>query len=84
VPPVARAEGTRKTLFLWHRAVPTCQALIAGDGSARSLFRPTGVVMPVYEVILGSGWMALGIWTAARSVISLTIGRTKPEMTKPG
>jgi hypothetical protein len=40
--------------------------------------------MPVYEAILGSGWIALGIWTAARSVISLTMSRTKQEMTKPG
>jgi len=40
--------------------------------------------MPVYEVILGSGWIALGIWTAARSAVSLTMGRTGQEMTKPG
>lgn len=38
--------------------------------------------MSVYQVILGSGWIALGTWTAARSVISLTLG-AKSETAKP-
>jgi hypothetical protein len=40
--------------------------------------------MSVYQVILGLAWIALAAWTAARSAIALTSGRTKPGMTKPG
>ena len=39
--------------------------------------------MPVYQVIIGSGLIAQTVWTAARAAISLTLGRTRPEMTKP-
>jgi len=40
--------------------------------------------MSVYQVILGSGWIALAVWMAARSATSLRLGRSRPGMTKPG
>ena len=40
--------------------------------------------MSVYQVLLGSAWIILGIWEAARSVVALTLGRAKPEMSGPG
>ena len=40
--------------------------------------------MPVYQVILGWAWIALGVWTAVRPARSLTFERTRAEMTKPG
>ena len=40
--------------------------------------------MALYQVILGSAWIALGVWTAVRPARSLTFARAEAEMTKPG
>lgn len=40
--------------------------------------------MSVYQVVLGAAWIVLGTSTGTRSVIALTLGRTKPEMSGPG
>jgi hypothetical protein len=40
--------------------------------------------MSVYQVVLGSAWIVLGTSTGARSVMALTFGRSRPEMSRPG
>lgn len=40
--------------------------------------------MIVYQVVLGSAWIALGAWVGVRSVLALTLGRAQPQMSTVG
>jgi hypothetical protein len=40
--------------------------------------------MSLFSVIVGLAAIVLGAWASSRSLALLTIGRAKPEMTRPG